>query len=118
MPRCMKLKEQEHMSDGNSHFLMALGRIDGGHAVEVADEQLREVIAAVHRTGKKGSVTVTLEVAPNGEMGFAASVKVTAKAPQHAFGQSFFFLGSDGALTREAPSLPGLGHFRGMKSDA
>ena len=64
--------------DENSHFLMAIGRIDGGLPVEVADGCLRDVIASVQRTGKKGSVTVTLEVSPNGEMGFAASAKVTA----------------------------------------
>lgn len=91
------------MSDGNSHFLMAVGRIDGGLAIETADEQLREVLNAVNRTGKKGSVTVTLEVQPNGETGFAASAKVTAKAPALDFGQSFFFMGRDGDLTRNAP---------------
>lgn len=95
--------------DGNSHFLMAIGRIDGGLAIETADAALRDVIAAVQRSGKKGAVTVTLEVAPNGEMGFAASAKVTAKAPQVNFGQSFFFMGRDGALTREAPNMQQLG---------
>lgn len=92
------------MSDGNSHFLMALGRIDGGHAIETADEQLRDVITQVNRTGKKGTVTVALEVSPNGETGFAATAKVTAKAPNINFGQSFFFMGRDGNLTREAPN--------------
>ncbi len=67
------------------------------------------MIAAVQRSGKKGSVTITLEVAPNGEMGFAASAKVTAKAPQVNFGQSFFFMGRDGTLTREAPNMQQLG---------
>lgn len=97
------------MSDGNSHFLMAVGRIDGGLPIEVADGCLRDVIAAVQRTGKKGTVTVTLEVAPNGEMGFAASAKVTAKAPQIAFGQSFFFMGRNGDLTRQAPDMQQMG---------
>ena len=97
------------MSEGNSHFLMAIGRIDGGMPVEVADGCLRDVIAAVQRTGKKGTVTLTLEVAPNGELGFAASAKVTAKAPQVAFGQSFFFMGRNGDLTREAPDMQQLG---------
>ena len=72
------------MDHGNSHFLMAIGRIDGGLPVETADAHLRDVLDAVRRTGKKGSVTVTLEVAPNGEFGFAASCKVTAKAPLEA----------------------------------
>lgn len=91
------------MSDGNSHFLAALGRIDGGHAIEVADEQLRQVTQAVTRTGKKGTVTVTVEVSPNGEQGFAVTAKVAAKAPQLQFGQSFFFMGRDGDLTRTPP---------------
>jgi len=97
------------MNDDNSHFLMAVGRIDGGLPVEIADQQLRDVIAAVQRTGKKGTVTITLEVAPNGELGFAASAKVTAKAPQISFGQSFFFMGRNGDLTRQAPEMTQLG---------
>lgn len=97
------------MSEGNSHFLMAIGRVDGGLPIETADAQLREVIAAVQRTGKKGSVSITLEVAPNGELGFAASAKVTAKAPQINFGQSFFFMGRNGDLTRTAPDMQQLG---------
>lgn len=84
---------------------MAIGRIDGGLGIETADAQLRDVLEAVRRTGKKGSVTMTLEVAPNGEMGFAASVKVTAKAPHVEFGKSFFFQDRHGDLTRNAPEL-------------
>lgn len=91
------------MSDGNSHFLMAFGRIDGGLAIETADSCLRDVIAAVNRTGKKGSVSVTLEIAPNGELGLATTAKVAAKAPQVNFGQSFFFMDRNGNLTRTVP---------------
>lgn len=92
------------MSEGNSHFLMAIGRIDGGHAIEVADERLKDVISAVNRTGKKGEVSVKLVISPNGETGFAGSIKVTAKAPDVEFGQSFFFMGRDGTLTRTPPN--------------
>lgn len=105
------------MSDGNSHFLMAIGRIDGGLPVEIADNCLRDVIAAVQRTGKKGTVSVTLEVAPNGEMGFAASAKVQAKAPQINFGQSFFFADRNGNLTRTAPTMETLGLMTAEKAN-
>lgn len=91
------------MSDGNSHFLAAIGQIDGGLAIETADVQLREVISQVQRTGKKGKVTFELEVGPNGEMGFEITAKVKATAPQLNFGKSFFFMGKDGNLTRNAP---------------
>lgn len=105
------------MSEGNSHFLMALGRIDGGLPIETADQKLRDVIGAVQRTGKKGTVAITLEIAPNGEMGFAASAKVTAKAPLIDFGQSFFFMGRNGDLTRESPAMGQLGLMTGEKAD-
>jgi len=105
------------MSDGNSHFLMAIGRIDGGLPVETADQQLRDVIGAVQRTGKKGTVTLTLEISPNGEMGFAASAKVSAKAPQIDFGQSFFFMGHNGDLTRESPTMEQMGLMKGGRVD-
>jgi len=104
------------MSDGNSHFLMALGRIDGGLPFEVADNCLRDVIAAVGRTGKKGTVTVTLEITPNGELGFTASAKVAAKAPQINFGQSFFFMDRNGNLTRNAPDMAQLGLMGGERA--
>lgn len=97
------------MSDGNSHFLMAIGRIDGGLLIETADDCLRDVISAVRRTGKKGTVTVQIEVAANGEMGLSTTGRIVAKAPQVSFGQSFFFTDRNGNLTREAPSMEQLG---------
>lgn len=103
------------MSEGNSHFLMAVGRVDGGLAIETADARLRDVIAAVQRTGKKGTVTIALEVAPNGEFGFAASAKVTAKAPELNFGQSFFYADRAGNLTRQAPDMVQQGMFQGKE---
>lgn len=91
------------MSDGNSHFLMALGRHDGGQVVETADQQLREVISSVLRTGKKGSVTIKLEVGANGESGLETSFVVTASAPKLSFGKSFYYTDRTGDLTRTAP---------------
>ncbi len=91
------------MSDGNSHFLMALGRHDGGSVVETADEQLREVISAVNRTGGKGSVSITINVAPNGDRGLEVSLTVAAKAPKVDFGKAFYFTGKDGDLSRTPP---------------
>ncbi|HMR51217.1 MAG TPA: hypothetical protein PKA33_01565 [Amaricoccus sp.] len=107
------------MGDGNSHFLMALGRHDGGLVIETADQQLREVVAAVLRTGKKGSVSVTLEVAPNGESGLEVSCKVTAKAPAVSFGRSFYYTDRAGDLSRKPPDYVSdslLRHEEGAKN--
>lgn len=93
------------MTTGNSHFLMAVGRHDNGQVIETADEQLRGVIAQVQRTGKKGSVAVTLNISPNGELGLKVSAKVTAKAPEIDFGESFYFTDRQGDLSRNAPDF-------------
>lgn len=87
----------------NSHFLMALSRHEGGAVVEAADDALTQVVEAVHRTGKKGTVTVKLTVGPNGEMGKEVTFDVAAKAPQLAFGKSFYWPDEAGQLTREPP---------------
>lgn len=87
-----------------SHFLSAIGHVDGGMAVEVADEQLTEVLNAVRKTGKKGQVTVELHIAPNGERGFEVTTRVKAKAPDVEFGKSFFYADTDGHLTRQPPA--------------
>ena len=84
---------------------MALGRADAGGVVETADEVLRDVISAVLRTGKKGKVTIAMNVAPNGDKGLEVSCDVSATAPKMAFGKSFFFKNDDGDLTREAPGF-------------
>lgn len=92
-----------------SHFIMALQQIDGGGAVAVADEQLKEVLAKVRATGKKGQVTMQVVIAPNGERGFEITAKVSAKAPDVDFGKSFFFSDRDGHLTRTPPKEESAG---------
>ena len=106
---------------GNSHFLMALGRAGAGGVVETADEVLREVVSAVLKTGKKGKVSITMNVAPNGDKGLEVSCDVSATAPRMSFGKSFFFGDEDNNLTRESPRLD-LGdncvtHLSGARDD-
>lgn len=88
-------------------FIRAMEQIDRGAVGEVADQRIKDVIAAVNRTGKKGVVTVELHFAPNGKGdGGALTVtgKVKVKAPEVDFGQSFFYTAADGGLTR-TPSV-------------
>lgn len=86
-----------------SHYLKAIETIDRGSVIEQADEQLKQVIEAVHASGKEGSVTVKLKIKPNGDRGYAVTADLTAKAPQLAFGQSFFYADRNGELTRTPP---------------
>jgi hypothetical protein len=91
------------LTSPNSSFLLAAGQIDGGLPIEVADEKLKEVVSAVLRTGKPGTVALTIKVSRNGELGLTDTAQVTAKAPAVAFGQSFFFQDREGGLTRDVP---------------
>lgn len=97
------------MSDGNSHFLTALGHHAGGTVIERADELLANVLSGVRRAGGKGHVVLKLEVKPNGN-GYALTASVTAKVPELGYGESFWFADGNGTLSREAPpdELPNL----------
>lgn len=96
-------QDQEVIPDG--HFVAALQRVDAGQAAHVADEHLREVMRMIRRTGKKGTVSVTLEVGANGEHGYTVTAKVSSKAPTIDFGQSFFYGDKHGNLSRISPAF-------------
>lgn len=90
----------------NSSFLTALGRLDGGNLVENADELLQNVVRDVTRYGGKGSVTLTITVAPNGDpnaRGIKIGGKVKSTAPSRPQGESFYWADEDGSLRREPP---------------
>lgn len=87
----------------NNQFMMALGRHDGGAVTEALDDMVGEVTEAVHRTGKKGTITITMVIAPNGDRGKEVSFKAACKAPQLEFGKSFYFGTDRGGIGREAP---------------
>lgn len=86
----------------SSHFMTGLQQIDAGGALDAIDEQLAEVLEAVRNTGKKGSLQVSLIIAPNGR-GYEVTAKVAAKAPELDFGKSFFFTDANGHLSRTPP---------------
>jgi|OM-RGC.v1.030499817 hypothetical protein len=90
------------MSDGNSHFMMAIGRAGFGEALTEADQKLTEAIQAVRNTGKQATVSITLKIKPNGSNGRAFEVVPTVKAtlPAKEHGKTFFWSDSDDQLTR------------------
>jgi hypothetical protein len=71
-----------------------------------AGEKLRELAAAVAETGKKGSVSVVLAVAPvpRSDGMVALTATVTAKIPDHDPATSVWFTDETGVLSRQHPS--------------
>lgn len=91
------------MADGNSHFLMAIGRHDEGHLIESLDDELRRCISAVRTAGKTAKLKLEMSLAPNGN-GFKVSFKHGSTLPTLANGEAFYFADVHDSLTRNAPA--------------
>lgn len=88
-------------------FTDVLRDIRRGRVVEAASEELAEVVKAVMITGKPGSVTVTVEIRPQGkgDNALIVSAKVNAKEPQEDLPAGIFFADpGTGDLLREDPT--------------
>jgi hypothetical protein len=94
-------------------FAEVLSEVSKGIVADEAATKLAELVTAVQETGKKGSVTVTIQVVPhkgnNETVNVAAAV--TAKLPRAETPTSIFYIAANGNLSRNDPNtLPGLGH--------
>lgn len=69
---------------------------------------LAEVVAAVKDTGKKGTITLTITVAPLDKNGNALTVTDAIKkvVPQHDRRKSIFYADDAGNLTKDDPMQP------------
>ena len=92
---------------GQSHFMAAALRGGDGTVVETLDQLLSDVCKGVYTTGGKGTVTLTLEVKPNGGKdgrgGVQLDWKAAAKVPQPEHSKGFAFLDGEYRVTREPP---------------
>lgn len=66
-------------------------------------EMLCEVVTAVAETGKKGSVTLKINVAPSGDGMVVVTDEVNAKTPEPDRSASLYFYDDYGRLSREDP---------------
>ena len=90
------------MADDFRDFSTILRDLDGGSVNEEATHQLRLVVRAARVAGKKGTLTIKLDVEPDGRQ-FVISAKVDAKCPVPAPGITMFFADDDGDLQRSDP---------------
>jgi hypothetical protein len=86
-------------------FLSTLQRHRGGRLLAQASEQLRQVVAAVHETGKPGTVTITLNVkaAQRGQSAVVVTDKCVQRAPAIEPEASFWYATPAGELCKEDP---------------
>lgn len=67
-------------------------------------EKLREVCQSVRSTNKAGTLTVTIQVEPNGDNRILIKVPtINVKTPQPSRGSAIFFLDEAGHISRRDP---------------
>lgn len=90
-------------------ILLSLNR---GKSHGEMSRKMQELVAAVTSTGKKGSLTVTISVAPTKASGvLEVTDAVTVKAPSASRAASIFYADDAHNLVRDNPNqdtLPGL----------
>jgi hypothetical protein len=86
-------------------FVAAFTGIDHGAVSGEADTGLAELVQAVRETGRKGKVTVVLEVRPykGNDINVEVAAAVTVALPKAEPRAGLFFVSEGGHLTRDDP---------------
>jgi hypothetical protein len=87
-------------------FHETIVQINNGATVAEMSEALQQVVAAVRQTGKSGSITLTLKVAPaakNSTDVLMVESQVKTKLPEPERGMTIFYATDQNTLVRNDP---------------
>lgn len=79
-----------------------------GRAIIEAQTKLQDLVKRIVETGKKGSLTIKLEIMPPSDGALAIKDTITPKMPEAEKSVSLFYADDDGSLHREDPKQPSL----------
>lgn len=77
-----------------------------GRCLIEAQEQLQELVKACSDTGKKGKLTITLEIIPAETGTVVLRDDITTKLPKPERSSTSFFADEQGSLHRDDPKQP------------
>jgi hypothetical protein len=102
------LNDQQEQKREVPQIAHVLAQINHGALADEAAALLAGLVQEVTHIGKKGSLTIAVEVAPftGGGDTVQISGKVTVKAPSRDPHAAVFFFTDDGALSRNDPRSP------------
>lgn len=88
-----------------SSIIDVLSQIRGGAALTDANKELRAVVMAVKSTGKKGSITLKIDIEPDktDETVVTFQPDVTIKVPRKPYAKGLFYVSENGDVSREDP---------------
>jgi hypothetical protein len=87
-----------------------LATMQRGEILCDADRKFRELLAAILETGKKGKLTLSIEVKPSkfamggGVLEVGATYKCSIDKPELGMGESLFFVTQSGDLSADHPN--------------
>lgn len=84
-------------------FVQTIGEFAEGRTNEELTSALSALVLAVGQTGKKGSLTLKLNIEPNAEGLVRLTDEITVKIPQAARGASIFYVTEEGSLVKNNP---------------
>jgi hypothetical protein len=91
-----------------NRFCETLRQVRNGALETEMNDALQELVHEVERTGKKGSLTLTIEVQPAGEGKQFVNGATKAKLPSPTNQATLFYVKENGDLTRRDPRQPEL----------
>jgi len=83
-------------------FSVFVAELSGGRTNEALTEKLAELAERVRATGRRGSLTFTIAMKPNGDNAVTIVDEIKTKLPEFARPTTAFFV-TDGALSRKDP---------------
>lgn len=91
-------------------FAAVLGDIQHGAVADLASSQLADLVQQVSHVGRKGTLTLTVDVAPftGGGNTVQLTARTSVKEPKHDPHAAVFFYSDTGALSRNDPNQPAL----------
>ncbi|MGB0661299.1 MAG: hypothetical protein ACPGNV_14135 [Mangrovicoccus sp.] len=90
--------------DHSINFLEFMQSFRRGELLREGDQQLSNVIEAMHATGGDGEINIKLPFKLNKAGQIECTPKLTAKIPQRPMGTGIYFADDEGRLTRRDPN--------------
>ena len=94
----------DEATDGKA-FITMLQAINRGMLLHDIDDAMRELVCAIQEQGKKGTLTLTIDMQPDKQAPDVMRItpKVKIKKPEPPAGVALFWPSADGRLERHDP---------------
>lgn len=110
------MSKTEELDELKTDFAMTLMRQGNGATNSEASVMLRDLAQRVRDTGKAGTITLQLRIAPiKNTTQVAISDKLSVKAPEYDRPTTIYYTTEDGEITRDDPDQPSLFNVKEVK---